>query len=46
MSDGCIIANFFENIKKIVLNILNIKVNSTKGDNSPIINGNDNVYKK
>ncbi|GHV51229.1 hypothetical protein AGMMS49579_06150 [Spirochaetia bacterium] len=45
MNDNCII-KFFENLKKIVLKLFNITVNTTKGDNAPIINGDNNVYKK
>ena len=37
---------FFESLKKIVLKLFNVNVTTTKGDNSPIINGDNNVYKK
>jgi hypothetical protein len=44
MNDNCIV-KFFENLKKIVLKIFNINITTTKGDASPIINGDNNVYK-
>lgn len=45
MNGNCI-TKLFENLKKIVLKLFNINVTTTKGDNSPIINGDNNVYKK
>jgi len=45
MGRNCI-TKFFEKLKKIKLKLFNVNVLSTKGDNSPIVNGNKNVYKK
>jgi hypothetical protein len=45
MNDNCII-KFFENLKEIILNIFKINITTTKGNDSPIINGDNNVYKK
>jgi hypothetical protein len=45
MNNNCNI-KIFENLKKIMLKLFNINVTTTKGDNSPVINGGNNVYKK
>jgi hypothetical protein len=45
MNDNCIM-RFFENLKKITLKFFNVNVSTTKGDSSPIINGDKNVYRK
>jgi hypothetical protein len=45
MNNNCIV-KVFENLRKIVLKLFNINVTKTNGDNSPIIKGDNNVYKK
>jgi hypothetical protein len=44
MDNNCNI-KFFENLKTLMLKLFNINVTTTKGDNSPVIKGDNNVYK-
>jgi hypothetical protein len=48
MKENCIM-KVFENLKTlktVVSKFVNINVMTTKGNDSPVINGDNNVYKK